>query len=170
MLQILKGDPYPNVVLNWIAQMETKFKTLNFPNDIKVQVAIPFLVGDAKNWWSSVEPMMDAKEDAITWEFRDVFLDLCFPRALRKKRQDDFYNLKQIGKMSVLQHANKFAGLGCFYPKAFGDEEEKMDCFEQGLRDEIECQLSSHKFTNGIGENLAWSLPWVRLGPLMLWF
>ncbi|KAL3503329.1 hypothetical protein ACH5RR_037778 [Cinchona calisaya] len=44
-----EGGPDPDVALNWIAQMETKFKALRFPEDVKFQVVIPFLVGDAEN-------------------------------------------------------------------------------------------------------------------------
>ncbi|KAL3528015.1 hypothetical protein ACH5RR_012671 [Cinchona calisaya] len=47
------GGPDLDVALNWIAQMETKFKALRFPDNVKVQVVIPFLVGDAENWWRS---------------------------------------------------------------------------------------------------------------------
>ncbi|KAL3513118.1 hypothetical protein ACH5RR_025835 [Cinchona calisaya] len=93
-----EGGPDPDVALNWIAQMETKFKALRFPKDVKVQVVIPF-------------------------------------------------SLRQTENMTVLQYANKFTSLGRFCPKVFEDEEEKMDRFEQGLREEIGCQLASHKFT-----------------------
>ncbi|KAL3520200.1 hypothetical protein ACH5RR_018349 [Cinchona calisaya] len=128
--------------------METKFKALRFPEDVKVQFVIPFLVGDAENWWRPIEPMIDVAENDITWEeFKEMFLDKYFPRALRKKRQNDFYSLRQIGNMTVLQYANKFTSLVRFCPKVFEDEEEKMDQFEQGLREEIRCKLASHKFT-----------------------
>ncbi|KAL3500329.1 hypothetical protein ACH5RR_039422 [Cinchona calisaya] len=46
----IEGGPDPDVALNWIAQTETKFKVLRFPENVKVQVVIPFLVGDAENW------------------------------------------------------------------------------------------------------------------------
>ncbi|KAL3537517.1 hypothetical protein ACH5RR_000883 [Cinchona calisaya] len=113
-----EGGPDPDVALNWIAQMETKFKALRFPEDVNIQE-----------------------------EFKEMFLDQYFPRALRKKRQNDFYSLRRIGNMTVFQYANKFASLGCFCPRVFEDEEEKMDRFEQGLREEIGCQLASHNFT-----------------------
>ncbi|KAL3498592.1 hypothetical protein ACH5RR_041324 [Cinchona calisaya] len=143
-----QGGPDPDVAVNWIAQIETKFKALRFPEDVKVLVDIPFLVGDAENWWRSMEPMIDVAGNDITWEeFKEMFLDQYFPRALRKKRQNDFYSLRQIRNMTVLQYANKFTSLGRLCPKVFEDEEEKMDQFEQGLRAEIECQLASHKFT-----------------------
>ncbi|KAL3534613.1 hypothetical protein ACH5RR_003074 [Cinchona calisaya] len=143
-----EGGPDPNVALNWIAQMETKFKPLRFPEDVKVQVVIPFLIGDAKNWWRSMEPMIDVVENDITLEeFKEMFLDQYFPRALRKKRQNDFYSLRQTGNMTVFQYANKSVSLGRFYPRVFEDEEENMDRFEQCLREEIGCQLTSHKFT-----------------------
>ncbi|KAL3497858.1 hypothetical protein ACH5RR_040590 [Cinchona calisaya] len=102
-----EDGPDPDVALNWIVQMETKFMALRFPEDVKVQVVIPFL---------------------------EMFLDQYFPRALRKKRQNDFYNLRQTGNMTVLQYANKFTSLEHFCPKVFEDEEEKMDQFEQGER------------------------------------
>ncbi|KAL3520619.1 hypothetical protein ACH5RR_018768 [Cinchona calisaya] len=80
-----------DVALNWIAQTETKFKALKFPKDVKVQVVIPFLVSDAENWWRSIEPMIDVAENDITWkEFKEMFLDQYFPRALGKKRQNHF--------------------------------------------------------------------------------
>ncbi|KAL3516593.1 hypothetical protein ACH5RR_023495 [Cinchona calisaya] len=140
--------PDPDEALNWIAQMETKFKALRFPEDVKVQVVIPFLVGNAENLWTSMEPMIDVAENDITWEeFKEMFLDQYFPRALRKKRQNDFYSLRQTGYMTVLQYANKFTSLGHFCTKVFEDEEEKMDRFEQGMREEIGFQLASHKFT-----------------------
>ncbi|KAL3497854.1 hypothetical protein ACH5RR_040586 [Cinchona calisaya] len=130
-----EDGPDPDVALNWIVQMETKFMALRFPEDVKVQVVIPFLVGNAENWWRSMEPMIDVAENDITWEeFKEMFLDQYFPRALRKKRQNDFYNLRQTGNMTVLQYANKFTSLEHFCPKVFEDEEEKMDQFEQGER------------------------------------
>ncbi|KAL3502019.1 hypothetical protein ACH5RR_036468 [Cinchona calisaya] len=106
-----EGGPDPDVALNWIVQMETKFKPLRFPEDVKVQ-------------------------------FKEMFLDQYFPRALRKKRQNDFYSLRQTGNMTVLQYANKFTSLGRFCPKVFEGEKKKMDWFEQCLREEIGCQLA----------------------------
>ncbi|KAL3529764.1 hypothetical protein ACH5RR_009086 [Cinchona calisaya] len=44
------GGLDPDVALNCIAQTETKFKALKFLEDVKVQVVILFLVGDADNW------------------------------------------------------------------------------------------------------------------------
>ncbi|KAL3530124.1 hypothetical protein ACH5RR_009446 [Cinchona calisaya] len=49
--------------------------------------------------------------------------------------------------MTMLQYANKFTSLRCFCPKVFEDKKEKIDLFEQGLREEMGCQLASHKFT-----------------------
>ncbi|KAL3510600.1 hypothetical protein ACH5RR_030001 [Cinchona calisaya] len=124
-----EGRLDPDVALNWIAQMETKFKALRFPEDVKVQVVILFLVGDAENWWRSIEPMIDVTENDVTWEeFKEMFLDQYFHRALRKKRKNDFLSLRQIGNTMMHQYANKFTSLGRFCPKVF--EDEKMDRFE----------------------------------------
>ncbi|KAL3502807.1 hypothetical protein ACH5RR_037256 [Cinchona calisaya] len=81
-----------------------------------------------------MEPMIDVAENDITWEeFKEIFFYQYFPRALRQKRQNDFYNLRQTGIMTVLQYANKFTSLGRFCSKVFEDEEEKMDRFEQAI-------------------------------------
>ncbi|KAL3513670.1 hypothetical protein ACH5RR_026387 [Cinchona calisaya] len=74
-----EGGLDPGVVLNWITQMETKFKALRFLEDVKVQIVIPFLVGDVENLWKSMEPMIDVVENDITWkEFKEMFLDQYF--------------------------------------------------------------------------------------------
>ena len=47
---------------------------IRFSNDM-VHIAIPFFVGDTKNWLKSMKPIMDVKENTITWEeFKTSFL------------------------------------------------------------------------------------------------
>ncbi|KAL3521201.1 hypothetical protein ACH5RR_019350 [Cinchona calisaya] len=98
-----QGGPDLDVALNWIAQIETKFKVLRFSENVKVQVVISFLVGDAKNWWKSMKPIINVAENDTTWEeFKEMFLDQYFLRALRKKRQNDFYSLRFLdGKLDI---------------------------------------------------------------------
>ncbi|KAL3513994.1 hypothetical protein ACH5RR_026711 [Cinchona calisaya] len=141
--------------LNWIAQIENQFKALRFPEDLKVQVVISFSVGDAENWWRSMEPMIDVAENDVTWkEFKEMFLDQYFPRALRKKMQNDFYSLRQTGNMTVLQYANKFIFLGRFCPKVFEDEVKKMDRFEQAM----EMRFKLNEGQRSIGKKPSWMI------------
>ncbi|XP_038974827.1 uncharacterized protein LOC120106053 [Phoenix dactylifera] len=125
------GGADPLVVETWIREVEKMFKALQYPEEVKVRLAIPMLKGNAEFWWMAIEAALEGEDKLPTWEeFKKMFYD------------------QQTDDMTVLEYANKFTKLGRFCPQMIEIERSKANRFEQGLRDEIRSRLSVLIFTS----------------------
>ena len=70
------GSPNPDKTEKWLGEVETKFKLLQVPEEVKHEIITPFLVEDVEKWWSTVKP-------TIAWpmnceKFKEAFLNYFF--------------------------------------------------------------------------------------------
>ena len=64
-----KGERGPNVADFWIAEVEKKFKVMNYVEEDKVRLATYLLQDHAEQWWPSMTHTKYANhEGPIPWE------------------------------------------------------------------------------------------------------
>ncbi|XP_057809961.1 uncharacterized protein LOC131024472 [Salvia miltiorrhiza] len=79
-----------------------------------------------------------------TWEdFKAGLYDKYIPKSYRKKKEAEFYDLKQ-GKKSVVEYDREFCNLARFAPQQVDTDEKMAEKFCAGLRHEIRMTLASH--------------------------
>ena len=132
-MQVLTFDGSPNLdkVEKWLGEVETNFKLLQVPEEVKHEIITSFLVEDAEKWWSTVEPTI---AQPMNWEkYKEVFLNYFFPPDVHLQKMEEFESLKQIPGLSVVEFTNKFCTLGRFVPSIMANEQLKMLKFTRGL-------------------------------------
>ena len=117
-LPIFEGGPDLVIVEAWIRDIENIFRALRYPDEVKLDMVIPLLRRNAEFWWSSVQGAYDQGEVRIFWgEFKRIFYEQFFPKAVRMAKEEDFMTIRQKEGMTVLEYVNKFNELGHFYPQ-----------------------------------------------------
>ncbi|XP_038987026.1 uncharacterized protein LOC103699180 [Phoenix dactylifera] len=133
----------------WIREIEEMYDALQFPEEVKVKLAVPMLRGNAKFWWIAMKAAVQGNGEQLTWEeFKDKFYNQYFPQSMRLVKQNEFLALKQTENMTVLEYASKFNELGRFCPQFMEEEISKANRFEQGLRYGIRSRLAVLIFTS----------------------
>ncbi|XP_073105616.1 uncharacterized protein [Elaeis guineensis] len=146
---LFEDGPDPMTAETWFREMEKMFDALQYPENMKVRLAVPMLKENAEFWWTTIKAAYENNNDQLTWEeFKEIFYDQYFPRTIRLVKENEFLTLKQKDDMTVLKYANKFNELGRFCPLLMESERNKANRFEQGLRCGIRSRLSSHLFNN----------------------
>jgi hypothetical protein len=64
-----------------------------------------------------------------------------------KLNKKEFQDLKQ-GSMNMSEYVTHFAQLTCYAPNDMDTDEEKQDCFLNGLNDGLAYTLEAHDFKN----------------------
>jgi hypothetical protein len=76
----------------------------------------------------------------ITWdEFHKAFCDHHIPKSVLKLKRDEFRKLKQ-GNKSVQEYTNAFNYLSQYDPHDVDDDENKQDCYMEGLSLKLKAQ------------------------------
>ncbi|XP_019164277.1 PREDICTED: uncharacterized protein LOC109160433 [Ipomoea nil] len=87
------GGPDPTAAERWIKELEKLFDAMQYPNDVKVAVAVPLLQGNAEHWW---EVERAAHPDGVNWQdFKRIFFDNFFPDSLKTIKENEFLDLRQ---------------------------------------------------------------------------
>ena len=119
----------------WLSSIETIFRYMKCPEDQKLQCAVFVLTDDAEIWWQSAERSVVTTGGSITWaQFKERFYEKYFSTNTRYNKRLEFMRLKQ-GVMSVEEYEQEFTKLSRFAPKMVATEEDKTECFVQGLKD-----------------------------------
>ncbi|XP_020203840.1 uncharacterized protein LOC109789333 [Cajanus cajan] len=130
------GVDGPEVVDQWIEEMEKIFMVMHCPEERKIVYAVYMLVGEASFWWKGSQAMMEARGEVVNWEnFRKVFLEKYFPDSSRYAKEAEFLRLQQ-GNMSVQEYVVKFEHLARYYSQAI-TEAWRCRKFSEGLRYEL---------------------------------
>jgi hypothetical protein len=86
--------------------------------------------------------------ESINWlEFRAPFRAHHIPHRVIKLKKKEFQDLKQ-GTMSVNKYATKFTQLFCYTPHEVDTDENKDECFLNGLNDGLAYPLEAQDFEN----------------------
>ena len=90
------------------------------------------LEGKSQVWWDWVKASRNL--EAMTWEeFRELFMDKCFPASARHAKAREFLELKQ-GTMMVLEYMTKFIELTRFEDDYVAMDVVKVRKFEDSLK------------------------------------
>ena len=82
----------------------------------------------------------------IPWdEFKTAFRTNFVPAGTMRLKKNEFRALKQ-GHLSVNEYLTKFNQLARYAPNDVADEEEKIDRFVEGMREDMRVQLILHDF------------------------
>ena len=102
------------------------------------------LQGAAQAWWDSYYAA-HAAPNTITWDqFKEVFRRHHVPAGLMRLKKE-FLELKQ-GSMSVCEYRDKFTELSRYAPADMARDEDKQECFLDGLIDGLNYMMSNIKY------------------------
>lgn len=88
---------------------------------------------DIGNWYNQWEQSRSEDAELTAWdEIKGVFLDHFFSQELRKKKVEEFMNLKQEG-LTVKEDNLKFIQLPWYAPEMVPDMRSRMRKFIYGL-------------------------------------
>jgi hypothetical protein len=112
-----------------------------------VLLAFHQLSSSTADWWDAY---VDAHEepDSINWpKFSAAFRAHHVPQGVIKLKRKEFQDLKQ-GSMSMKEYVTKFTQLSCYASHEVDTDEQKQDCFLNGLNDGLAYDLEAWDFEN----------------------
>jgi hypothetical protein len=132
---------------DWLKSIEKKLLVVQCNNREKVLLASHQLSDPAADWWDAyVEAHEEPK--SINWlEFRAAFCAHHVPEGVIKLKKKEFHDLKQES-MSVNDYVTKFTQLSRYAPHEVDTDEEKQECFLNGLNDGLAYALEARDFKN----------------------
>lgn len=131
------GGENPLDADEWIKRLKRNFNLSNCPLELKMDIAVSFLGGDAIFWWQEVERGGNVK----TWiEFENEFRMRYLPPEARDYIELKFIKLEQ-GSKSVREYELEFTRLLCFL-QGEHDEQDDIRRFRRGLRPDIRTCLA----------------------------
>ncbi|XP_043687569.1 uncharacterized protein LOC122638785 [Telopea speciosissima] len=106
-------------------EMEKAFKFLGCNDEQKLICAGYKLQYEAKAWWETTRPILEAAHPVLTWEiFKQAFFGNYFSTSVRKRKEVELAELTQ-GPKSVLEYQQKFEELFFFAPPHLNNDEAK---------------------------------------------
>ncbi|XP_057791009.1 uncharacterized protein LOC131008132 [Salvia miltiorrhiza] len=136
------GDPLD--AERWVRATERILNHVGCGDREKLTCAIFQLVDEAEFWWESVRRTLTPEQwEVYTWnDFKERLYEKYIPGCYRKKKQDEFWNLRQ-GSMTVTEYDRMFNQLSRYAPHLVDTDEKCAEKFRQGLRLEIAVPLAS---------------------------
>jgi hypothetical protein len=132
---------------DWLKSMEKKLRVVQCCDREKVLLAVHQLSGPAANWWDAYVEAHKEPE-SINWpKFRAAFCTHHVPQGITKLKKKEFQDLKQ-GSMFVNEYVTKFTQLSRYAPCEVDTDEKKLECFLNGLNDELAYALEARDFEN----------------------
>jgi hypothetical protein len=119
---------------DWLKTIKNKLQVVQCKNREMVLFTSHLLEGPASDWWDAYD---DAHEepDSIYWqEFRTAFHLHHVAQGIIKMKKKEFQDLKQ-GSMLVSECVTHFTQLSHCTPSDIDMDENKQDCFLNGLND-----------------------------------
>jgi hypothetical protein len=122
---------------HWLRVMVSKFGLLRCTEVQQTLFAAQQLWGDASAWWANYTATHPA-DYQVTWvEFRDAFRAYYIPTGVRRKKSQEFMDLKQGGR-SVHDYSKQFNHLAQYAPDQVDTDEKKKDHFMIGLSTKLQ--------------------------------
>ncbi|XP_042009140.1 uncharacterized protein LOC121757703 [Salvia splendens] len=150
------GDP--TVAETWIRALERIFDFLHCTDQERLSCVTFQLTGPADFWWEARKKTMAQMQlGEMTWEeFKTEIYEKYIPKSYRKKKETEFYHLKQ-GRMSVTDYDRMFCEMARYAPDQVDTDAKMAEKFCTGLRHEIRMTLASHgglSYTEALGRAL----------------
>ncbi|XP_042012315.1 uncharacterized protein LOC121760756 [Salvia splendens] len=150
------GDPM--VAETWIRALERIFNFLRCTDQERLSCVTFQLTGPADFWWEARKKTMGPMHvEEMTWEeFKTEIYEKYIPKSYRKKKEVEFYHLKQ-GRMSVTDYDRMLCEMARYAPDQVDTDAKMAEKFCTGLRHEIRMTLASHgglSYTEALGRAL----------------
>jgi hypothetical protein len=132
---------------DWLKSVEKKLQVVLCNNHDKMLLASHQLSGLVADWWDAYVEAHEEPE-SINWpEFRAAFRAHHVPQGVIKLKKKEFQDLTQ-GSMSVIEYVTKFTQLSRYAPHEVDTDENKQECFLNGLNDRLAYALEARYFEN----------------------
>ncbi|XP_073033869.1 uncharacterized protein [Primulina eburnea] len=127
---------------------ESQLHLLEVPEELKVQVVIPFLEDKACKWWETISPAI-AENGPITWQiFKMEFLKQYYLEKFHLQKLSEFEGFKKTSDMTVIEYTSNFNDHRTYVPTIMADETLKKHRFRKGINSRIQSALAVFKPTN----------------------
>ncbi|XP_071694812.1 uncharacterized protein [Rutidosis leptorrhynchoides] len=134
-----KGTEGPVELTRWFEKLESIFWMCNCTDVDRVKFATGSLSGGALTWWTAYSQTvgLDAA-NAIPWTvLKRMMTDKYCPRNQVQKMESEFWELKVKGT-DIEAYTNRFLELATLCPDMVPTEHKKIECYVEGLPDEIQ--------------------------------
>ena len=123
---VFNGLGDPTVAETWIRALERIFNFLHCTDQERLSCVTFQLIGPADFWWEARKKTMTPEQlREMTWEeFKAEVYGKYIPKSYRKKKEVEFYHLKQ-GRMSVTDYDRMFCEMARYAPDQV-DTDQKM--------------------------------------------
>ena len=141
-----KGEPLELEL--WLREFDKRFDVVECLEELKVNQAAFYLVGEAEYWWTnSRSGLLEQAEGDFGWDLFDRDMRKKFyPLHVRKEKSNEFSRL-EMGGMTVDEYYHKFIEYIKYCPDDVPTEDKKMQRFELGLSFDIQKYIESDRLT-----------------------
>ena len=142
------GKGEPSKLELWLREFDKIFYVVECPEELKVNQAAFYLVGEAEYWWAnSRSGLLEQAEGVFDWDlFKRAMREKFYPLDVRKDKSNEFARL-EMGGITVDEYYYKFMQYIKYCPDDVPTEEKKMQRFELGLSFDIQKHIESDRYT-----------------------
>jgi len=140
-----EGQMDPEILENWIRDMEKLLEAVNCPADQRVSIAVYYLREAADHWWTSAKATLLAQE-GFGWEgLKSKLRSQFYPYSVQEEKYNQFMQLRQR-ELTPLDYAKRFQELERFAPELVATEERRASKFINGLNFELREMMEVVRF------------------------
>ncbi|WRX14562.1 Retrotransposon gag domain - like 10 [Theobroma cacao] len=119
---------------DWVIQVSKTLTDIRLDDEMKLKVATRLFKKRARTWWSLVK---SRSLIPLTWmDFFREFDYQYYTYFHQKEKKREFLSLKQ-GNMTIEEYETRFNELMSYVPELVRMEQDQVNYFEEGLRNEI---------------------------------
>ncbi|XP_057548065.1 uncharacterized protein LOC130826500 [Amaranthus tricolor] len=139
----------PSELELWLREFDKLFDVVECPEELKVNHAAFYLVGEADYWWAnSRSGLLEQAEGDFSWDLsKRAMREKLYPLHVRKDKSNEFARI-EMGGMTVDEYYHKFMEYLKYCPDDVPTEEKKMQRFELGLSYDIQKHIQSDRYNN----------------------
>ncbi|XP_057532891.1 uncharacterized protein LOC130810780 [Amaranthus tricolor] len=141
------GKGEPSELELWLREFDKLFDVVECPEELKVNQAAFYLVGEADYWWAnSRSGLLEQTNGVFNWDlFKRAMREKLYPLHVRKDKSNEFARLV-MGDMTVDEYYRKFMEYIQYCPDDVPTKEKKMQRFELGLSYDIQKHIESDRY------------------------
>ncbi|WRX18086.1 zinc finger protein [Theobroma cacao] len=123
-----------SIARDWIIQVSETLVDMGLDDEMKLKVATRLFEKIACTWWTSVKSRSPIP---LTWtDFLREFDGQYYTYFHQKEKKREFLSLKQ-GNLTIEEYETRFNELMLYVPELVRLEQDQVNYFEEGLRNEI---------------------------------
>ena len=130
------------VAKNWLKRVTDTLTNMKLNDSLKLKVATRLMDKSAATWWDNLKLRISTP---ITWElFVQEFNDQFYTRFHRDQKRQEFFRLRQLGKM-VAEYETELRELAEFLPEVANSKDYLCSKFEEVCRFGRKCLFLATK-------------------------